>query len=236
VSRVSLILSLIFVGLVLLAFVIWPEVDLVVSGLFAAGRQGFYLQDNPILNGLTKTVFYGARVLGGLLMIGAGVSLFRQKVCLGVPTKAWIFLLLCLVVGPGLLANVVFKDHWGRARPRSVEIFGGTKPFTPAAVLSDACTRNCSFVSGDAAFGFFLPSFAYVVAPRRRRRVFWGGLGVGAVLASARIILGAHFLSDVVYALVLVLSASAALHALFYNKEETARCWKEWLPFLVNRR
>ena len=29
-----------------------------------------------------------------------------------------IFILLCVVVGPGLIVNAILKDHWGRPRPR----------------------------------------------------------------------------------------------------------------------
>jgi len=221
---------------VLLAFVFWPQIDLVVSGFFASPDQGFYLRDNRFLNGMTKAVFICARLMLGLFGLCAIVAYGRKKPWLGLSAKAWCFLFLGLLIGPGLLANVVFKDHWGRARPRSVELFGGAQAFTPAGVISDACHRNCSFVSGDAAFGFFLPSFAYVVPARRRRQVFWSGMGLGAVLSGARILLGAHFLSDVLYAMVLVLITSAGLHALLYTKEETRRCWNEWLPFMVNRR
>ena len=41
------------------------------------------------------------------------------------------FLVILLVVGPGLLVNAVFKDHWGRPRPREIVQFGGQKQFSP---------------------------------------------------------------------------------------------------------
>lgn len=235
-SRISLLIFTVCIVLVLLAFVVWPEMDLYVSGLFAQEGRGFYLHDNPFFNGMTKFVFYFARFLFVVFILGGILAFVRKPPLLGLAGKDWVFLLMCLLIGPGLMANVVFKDHWGRARPKTVEFFGGTQTFTPAGVISDACNRNCSFVSGDAAFGFFLPSFAYVVAPRRRKQVFWTAMGLGSAFATARIILGAHFLSDVLYALVLVMSVSAALHALLYGKKETSHCWTRWLPFLVNRR
>jgi len=228
-SRLSLFLSSFVIVLVLCAFVVWPEIDIAVSGLFVSEGQ-FFLRDNLLLNGLAKTAFYGARLLFAFLALGAVVTYARKKAVAGISGKACVFLLLSLLIGPGLMANVVFKDHWGRARPRDVELFGGTKPFVPAAIISDACHRNCSFVSGDASFGFFLPAFAYVVPQRRRRHVFWGAVGVGSLFAGARILLGAHFLSDVVYACVLVTAVSAGLHALIFGKKETLACWKEWLP------
>jgi hypothetical protein len=37
-----------------------------------------------------------------------------------------LFILLSVILGPGLLVNLVFKDHWGRPRPRQVVALGGT--------------------------------------------------------------------------------------------------------------
>lgn len=223
----SLLAGLIF--LLLASFVVWPEMDLAVSGLFAGPEQGFFLRHNSILIGLGKTAFYGARLLALLFAVCAFASVVFKRAVGGLRAKSWLFLLLCLLVGPGLLANVVFKDHWGRARPREIVAFGGVKTFTPALLFSDQCKRNCSFVSGDGAFGFFLPSLAYVVAPRRRRALFWGCMGLGAVFSGARIMLGAHFLSDVLYAAVIVLATSAALHALLFGRAETKKNWQTFL-------
>lgn len=221
------VLRLLFAAFALLlaAFVIWPEMDLAVSGLFASRETGFYLNGHPLLVGLGKVAFYGARGLALLFVVGLIVASVRRQTWLGVSNKGWLFLLLALLVGPGLLANVVFKDHWGRARPRTIEAFGGTAAFTPALVPSKACQRNCSFVSGDGSFGFFLPCFGFVAAPRHRRKVFWTGMGLGVVFGGARILLGAHFLSDVLFAGFLSLAVGYCLHALLFGKETTRDVW-----------
>jgi lipid A 4'-phosphatase len=160
-------------------------------------------------------------------------TFFRKTVVLFLGGKEWLFLLLALLVGPGLMANVLFKDEWGRARPKTVQEFGGDKQFTRAFAFSDACKRNCSFVSGDAAFGFFLPSFAFVIPYRRSRRIFWGGMVLGGVFSAGRILLGAHFLSDVLSALFLVLGVSTLLHVVFYGRGKTISLWKEWVGLKV---
>ena len=46
----------------------------------------------------------------------------------------WRFLIVCLVVGPGLLANVGFKDQWGRAKPKHIV----------ALATSNCSPRPCS--------------------------------------------------------------------------------------------
>jgi lipid A 4'-phosphatase len=142
--------------------------------------------------------------------------------------RRWLFLLLTLIVGPGLLTNTLFKDNWGRARPLQVEQFGGTAQFTPPFVMADQCAKNCSFVSGDAAFGFWFHSFAYI-APRRRKALFYTGLGIGAGYGLLRIGMGAHFLSDVFAAGLLMLLSSAALYALLFGRKALGILWREWL-------
>jgi lipid A 4'-phosphatase len=217
----------------LILFYIYPEIDLHVSSVFAQRDAegfftGFSLDGSFGFVGLKRVAFWGSRFLAVLFLCAWIVSLFYPRAVAGLSPRAWGFLLLCLLVGPGLVANLVLKDHWGRARPREIAYFGGTAQFTPAPVISKECNRNCSFVSGDAAFGFFLPCFAYLVPSTRRRRVFWGLMGCGAIFASARIAMGAHFLSDVVYALVIVTMINATIHALLYGYRQTLDCWKEW--------
>jgi membrane-associated phospholipid phosphatase len=89
---------------------------------------------------------------------------------------------------------------------------------------------NCSFISGDAAFGFYLHSFGYVAATRRKRqRRFWGGLGYGSLAGLNRIIMGAHFASDVFFAGVLMLLGCSLLHMAFFGREQTTACWRDFL-------
>lgn len=220
--------SLICILLLLASFVFQPELDLIVSGWFAAGREGFPWRESWGVQALKATAFWGARALGVGFLLGFGVAALRRREVFRLSGKAWLFLLLALLIGPGLVANGIFKDHWGRARPREITQFGGQAAFSPPLLRSQACADNCSFVSGDGAFGFFLPTFAYVVAPRRSRRVFWGGMALGCVFGGARIVAGAHFLSDVLFAAFFMLLVSALLHALMFGRKPTQILWRLW--------
>ncbi|NCC03911.1 MAG: phosphatase PAP2 family protein [Proteobacteria bacterium] len=231
--KVKLVILSVFVSAFCFLLFVYPEIDLQVSSIFAkrdgqGAYAGFFLDGHPLFSGLKILAFWGSRLLAVLFIGGWIVSLFYSRDVAGLSPRAWAFLFLCLVIGPGLVANVVLKDHWGRARPREVTYFGGTAEFTPAPLISKECERNCSFVSGDAAFGFFLPCFAYLVPPTRRRKAFWGLMGCGAVFASARLVMGAHFLSDIFYALVLVTILNAVIHTMLYGRKQTLACWKEW--------
>jgi len=230
-SPVLFFSSLVALFVLLAAFAVWPQLDLAISSVFAQGTSGFFLRDSLVLNGLSKIVFYGSRLMALGFVIALVVALWGKRPVLGGEPKAWLFLLLALLIGPGLVANVVFKDNWGRARPKQVTEFGGTKTFSRAFEVSTACQKNCSFVSGDAAFGFFLPAFAYVVPRRYGRRVFWGCIGLGSVISLARIMLGAHFASDVLCAALLTLFVTFCLHALMFRMKVTTKQWREWLFF-----
>jgi len=120
--------------------------------------------------------------------------------------KRVLYLLFVLIVGAGLIVNAGLKDNFGRARPRDVEEFGGTKLFTPAYVISSECRTNCSFSSGDAAGGFF--SIALAMALSRRRAVLAAAVGIGALVSFARVASGAHFLSDTVVSFFIMLAVA----------------------------
>lgn len=227
--RLTFVSLFLITAVILAVLVLFPEIDLAVSSLFHCPELGFFLGQNPILLGFKYTAFEGARILAITFLLAGGITLIRKKPLLKLPSKAWFFLLCCLLVGPGLFANVVLKDNWGRARPRDIEYFGSTQTFTPAGYMTDQCDRNCSFVSGDASFGFFLTSIAFLVGRRRQKTVFWASLGVGSLFAVARILLGAHFISDILFALVLIMLTNSGLHAAFYGRKETVRCWRDWL-------
>ena len=224
------VISLVVLVLAFLAtLVLFPNTDLIVSGVFYRAGEGFFLADNPVFVFLHWLAVYGAWAMGFMFLCAAIAGYVRKQNVFSLSGKSWLFLFLALLLGPVLVANGVFKDNWGRARPHTVMEFGGTSTFTPAGYMAHECRRNCSFVSGDGAFGFFLPSFAYVVAPRRRRSVFWGMMLAGGGIGLARIAMGAHFFSDVIFAAVFMLGVSAVLHAVMYGRKMTITIWKEWI-------
>ena len=55
-----------------------------------------------------------------------------------------------------IIVNVLLKGFWGRARPNDILELGGEENFSAWFQYSDACSTNCSFVSGDASVGFSL--------------------------------------------------------------------------------
>jgi lipid A 4'-phosphatase len=225
--------SAIAVGLLL---VLVPGIDLVVAGWFYTPGRGFAWDGAPLAEAIHEAVQLVVRTAGVLLLVAVGWTWLRQCRLLGLDARRWTFLFLALAIGPGLVANAVLKDHWGRARPRQVEAFGGGAAFTPPLIPAGECRRNCSFVAGDPTVGFVVHSVGYVVPARRRRRVFWGAMALGGALGLLRIGMGGHFFSDVVFAAAVVLLVSAGLHMLLFDRRSTAAAWRDFTRGLIRWR
>lgn len=134
-----------------------------------------------------------------------------------------LFLVLLLALGPGLVVNGIFKDHWGRPRPREVIQFGGSKvfhqPWQPGI-----SGQGRSFPSGHSSAAFYLsaPFFVY----RRRRPLVarsWlaGGLVFGLLMSYARIAQGGHFLTDCVWSLGMIWLLALLLVAIIDPDRDT---------------
>ncbi len=125
-----------------------------------------------------------------------------------------IFIMLCVILGPGLIVNGILKDHWGRPRPRQIVEFGGRLPYVPP--LLPARTHGKSFPCGHCSVGY-LYATGWWLGRRRHPRWAAASLAVGVVLGTllgiGRMAAGGHFLSDAVWA---GLIAFWVAHALYY--------------------
>ena len=116
------------------------------------------------------------------------------------------FALLGLVVGPilgcGMIANLYFKDTWGRARPVHIEEFGGDKIFTPAFLKSDQCEKNCSWISGETSAAFSLIVGTILL---KNPIFFLSNVFLGFLVFFCRLSMGGHFLSDNIFAMIFMI-------------------------------
>lgn len=208
--------DLLCLALAMAIFAVYPQLDITVSHWFYDGRDGFFLRDAwwvvLIYRGTEVLVAAAALGLIGVLVAAAtGRNEWARR-----NAKAAGFLFMALLLGPGLVVNGAFKKHWGRAKPASVEIFGGDKRYTAPLVPSDQCTRNCSFVSGHASIGFALFGL-YWLQRQRHRAWLTAAIGGGAVVGFVRIVQGGHFLSDVIFSGLAVWYSIRALDAFWYD-------------------
>lgn len=197
----------IFAGVMLL----FPNIDPWVAGLFydptLGGKSGFWLRDDPWLN-LSFDLVDWASWVAVLLSFGWAITAFFKKHRTRLVSSV---VALSLLVGPLFAVNELFKEHWGRPRPRDTITFGGEHPFSPAFHYVQHCERNCSFPSGHAAAGF-APVVGHFVT--RSRRWLVGGLILGSIVGLTRISVGAHFFSDVIFAFLVVFLAAALVATL----------------------
>lgn len=207
-----------------------PEIDLSISGAAweacpaaAAGKPWCATWAVTLARQLFMVLF--ALVALATLAVTARVIITRRKWFGSEQARCW-FMIAVLFVGPGVVANLIFKDNLGRARPRDVIEFGGSKAFTPPLVPSRECPRNCSFVSGEAS-SIYAAFFALaLLLPQYRMALLAGGIAAGTLAGAVRIIQGAHFLSDVVFAGVFMAITVSLLHIAFIGLwRDPRRTW-----------
>lgn len=205
-------------ALCLLMFV--PGLDIAFSGLFYAPGDGFFWDRGQFLGFVREAapVLIIGTFLFCLLLWLAGLVFGQWFLGLTTPRMAYLF--VTLVVGPGLLVETLLKSHWGRARPNDTTFFGGTATFTPPAWIAQECSHNCAFVSGHAALAFWLTAYGFLLPPQWRRQGVLAGLICGAAVGMVRVIQGAHFLSDVVFAGAFILIVNALAARLILRRHE----------------
>ncbi|WP_096085954.1 phosphatase PAP2 family protein [Agaribacterium haliotis] len=187
-----LIPGVLFVGCVVF-FLLQPTLDLKVSALFY--DNGFYWKKNPVIH-FIYLVF--AKIHIPVLLLLIALSIYYAKKKQRNKKLAAVFLMCSLILGPGILVNLILKDNsLGRPRPVHVQEFGGSDAYAPPFHYSGACQKNCSFVSGHASIGFYLMALYWL---QRKRRWLFAGIGLGLAIGLTRIMQGGHFFSDVIFA------------------------------------
>ncbi len=203
-----------------LLFLLVPGIDLAAARLFYTPGMGFPLAGWAPVAALEDIVPWITKLIVATVAVGALWLALIGRPLLRLDRRALVFIVAATVLGPGLIANTVLKDHWGRARPSQIETFGGSRQFTPAPLPAAQCERNCAFVSGHAALAFSVVSFALLLPSGRRRRLaIAAALGLGALVGAVRMAAGGHFLSDVVYAGLIVCATSWVLYEAIVTRD-----------------
>lgn len=202
-------------------FLKYPEMDIAVSAWFFDPEHGFYLEKNDLFQFIRqlylKTMYLLVVVVTALLIRSYMIGARRQ-----VPLNVWGFVAASFLVGPILITNTLLKAHWGRARPDDVLEFGGAAMFTPPVLISDQCSANCSFVSGEGSgISAMLIVLAVVLWPNLKG--WWRALALATVPLSLfaialRVVTGRHFLSDTIFAILVSAIVAWGFYAIFNMK------------------
>ena len=177
--------------------------------------------------------------VGALLLYARS---FYKRSGLIIYRKMALFLVLALVIGPGIIVNSVFKDNWGRPRPRELEIYGGRYNYE-APLTIDPSSPGKSFPSGHASMGFYFYALALLFAYRKRGHYLLLTLfatAYGSLIGWIRMMQGGHFLSDIIFAGGFVYLSSWALWRVmkldispFYAKKLKANKLKSWQWLII---
>ena len=199
--------GLILVTMLFAAF----DLDRLIAALFFDPAKRWYLaKEWPWL-----TLYRYGTLPGALLAIGCVVawmiSFFKRRIADWRPYFALV--VLTTVVAGGILVNSIFKPYWGRPRPNQVTDFGGY--YTYQHVFPPGLPgKGASFPCGHCTMGFTFLSLYFI--RRKSPMLAWSGVAAGIILggllSAARIVQGAHFMTDVLWSLGMVTMTAVALY------------------------
>jgi membrane-associated PAP2 superfamily phosphatase len=198
------------------------DLDLQAASLFYAASAPMQRWPQEFMP-VWRFFYYGAPLFTGALTLGALLVLiigFTRRAL-----RSWrrpaAYVLLTLALGPGLLVNVVFKDNWGRPRPRQIEQFDGHMQYLPPLAMGQK-DQGKSFPAGHASVGFSFFTLWFLWRSRWPRLARWalaGAIALGTVMGLGRMAAGAHFLSDVLWSGYLTFLTALILHYLLLRTE-----------------
>lgn len=223
-NRTGLFVALGLAAVVGAIFGLFPQLDLMISAPFNETVRypiNFFARAYPPLM-LARDIglWVGtAIIIPVVAALALKLLLPRRRLLLS--GRAILFLVTTLALGPGLLTNVILKDHWGRPRPIDVTQFGGDQHFVAWWDPRGDCPGNCSFVSGDVSGAFWTLAPAALAPPQWRALAYGAALALGTGMAVIRIMAGAHFFSDTLFAGVFTFLIIWVVHGLIYRWPRT---------------
>jgi membrane-associated PAP2 superfamily phosphatase len=224
-NRTGLTAALVIAVIAGVAFGLFPQLDLAVAGYFhdfVDSNQNYFAFRlyPPLMRARDVGLWIQA------LLVAPAVATLIGKLILPhfrimMSARAAVFLSVTLALAPGLLVNVVLKDHWARPRPIDIGQFGGEEHFVTWWDPRGACPSNCSFVSGDVSGAFWTLAPAALAPPQWRALAYGAAFAFGVGMGAMRVMAGGHFVSDVVFAGVFTFLIVWVVYALIYRWPRT---------------
>lgn len=199
-------------GILLLLVTLFPNIDIDFSNLFYNEQEGFIYRNNIIVRFFFIIIPILTKALITVLLLYLLYLIVRYRNIKKILSSYSIYIIISTALGPGLLVNYILKENCGRARPVQITHFNGSQNFTRAFVIADECEHNCSFSSGHAAMGYSFSNLAYVVPYVFFTRIYSLALFLGSIVGISRMLMGGHFLSDVLTSCFLVLIINHLLY------------------------
>ncbi len=221
-NRTGLVIALTIAVIVGVLFAVYPRLDIDISALFYNRQINLFdVNAQPWANNSRAA----ARWLTTLILAPACLAVIGKLIMpnrrMLIGARAALLLIITMALGPGVLTNLVLKDHWGRARPIDITELGGDFRFTPWWDPRGDCPNNCSFVAGEPSGAFWTLGPAALAPPQWRLLAYGGALAFGAAVGLLRIGGGGHFFTDVVFAGVLMFLLIWTTHGFLFRWRAT---------------
>jgi membrane-associated PAP2 superfamily phosphatase len=217
-NRTGLLIALgigVAVGVV---FALWPQLDIAITRQFFDSALGVFPSHyNAVAPRLRDAFNYTTAALVAPAVLALVLKLLLPRRRMLIAARAALFLVGTMALAPGLMANVILKENWSRPRPIEVKQFGGELAFVPWWDPRGTCDKNCSFVAGEGAGGFWTLAPAALAPPAWRPLAYAAALVFGASAGGLRMMGGAHFFSDVAFSGVFTFLIIWLVHGLIYR-------------------
>ena len=217
-NRTGLVIALLVGAGVGVVFAVLPQLDIAISRLFFdEAHRVFPVQYSLVARHLRDLFSYAIAAMAAPAFIAAAVKLVLPRRRMLIAPRAALFLIATLALAPGLMANVILKDYWGRPRPAEVTEFYGPARFVPWWDPRGGCDKNCSFVAGEGAGGYWMLAPAALAPPAWRAAAYGAAFAFGSAAGLLRLSAGAHFFSDVAFSGVFTFLIIWLVHGLIYR-------------------
>ena len=221
-NRTGLYITLGIAAVVGLVFGLWPELDLKLAGLFyEPPPRGFWRSYDPVYLRLRDASTWIIALVAIPAFAALAIKLVQPRRPLPIPGRAMLLMMITLALGPGVIANLILKEHWHRPRPIDVAEFGGSEHFRAWWDPRGRCHRNCSFISGEGATAFWTIAPAALTPPAIRPVAYVAALAFGAATSGLRMAFGGHFFTDVAGAGLVTFLVIWLLHGYIYRWPKT---------------
>lgn len=199
------------------------NLDIAVGRLFFSEEGGWIYKDAQPWRAL---YLYGTVpglvfTLGALLLFFLGFAKSRWQRY----QKYMLVIVLTSILGAGVLVNSILKPYCGRPRPRDIVAFNGQWDYC-SPCLNSTPGKGMSFPCGHCTMGFLFVTLIYL--RRKSPLVAYGGavfgLSYGILLGVARAAQGAHFATDTLWSLGVLVIVSLLIYYILIPLLE-----KSWL-------
>jgi lipid A 4'-phosphatase len=221
-SRRGLIVALVFAAVIGLLFGFFPQLDLDIASLFYdPTAKNFPLSRSSALRYVRDTAVWIQVLLIAPSVLVLLIKFAIPRVKPWMSSRAAIFLIATMALAPGLVVNVLLKNHWDRPRPAAVTEFGGSERFVPWWDPRGQCRKNCSFVSGETSSAFWTLAPAALAPAPWRLLAYASAIAFGVGMGVVRVAMGGHFFTDVVFAGLFTFMIIVLMHGLVFRAQRS---------------